>query len=150
MTEENDSSKPSNKSGVYLHVSKKGGCSNRWSLLHTLAVVGGFIVWWPIGLFMLFWVLDGRRVSDLPGVLNRAWSWVQNTKAFAGRNLGSGLESSSDNVVFNEYQQTQLDRIHEIREDIRRRKDRFENFRADTKRRADEDEFKRFMNESPL
>jgi len=150
MTEENVSKQPSDKSGVQIRVSTKGGCSSRWSLLNTAAVVGGFIIWWPVGLFLLFWVLNDRNASEVPKFLERGWSWFQSNKSQADWSFGFGREHSSDNVIFNEYQQTQFDRIHEIREDIRRRKERFEDFRAGGKRRADEEEFKRFMNESPL
>ena len=54
-----------------------------------------------------------------------------------------------DNVVFNEYQQTQYDRIREIKEEIKSRANRFSEFRMDAKRRADQEEFNRFMASGP-
>ena len=57
--------------------------------------------------------------------------------------------SDSDNSLFNEFQQTQYDRIREIKEEIADRSRRFQDYRADAKRRADEEEFNSFMSNSP-
>ena len=57
--------------------------------------------------------------------------------------------SGTGNQVFNEYQQTQFDRIREIKDEIKERARRFADFRSDAKRRADEEEFRRFMDDSP-
>lgn len=66
------------------------------------------------------------------------------------RRKKSGNESSeSDNSLFNEFQQTQYDRIREIKEEIKDRSNRFNEYRADAKRRADEEEFNNFMSSSP-
>ena len=69
---------------------------------------------------------------------------------FQGFKRGGGRAAQgSDNEIFNEYQQTQYDRISEIKEEIRTRARRFAEFRSDAKRRADEEEFRRFMDDSP-
>jgi hypothetical protein len=57
--------------------------------------------------------------------------------------------SQSGNVVFNEYQQTQYDRIRELKEEIKSRAQSFHLYRSDAKRRADEKEFKDFMSNNP-
>ena len=64
-------------------------------------------------------------------------------------NEGFSKDARSDNVVFNEFQQTQYDRIREIRDEIKERSRRFAQFRANAKRRADEEEFNRFMGDAP-
>jgi len=65
-------------------------------------------------------------------------------------NLVSGSSNLSANVkgensVFDEFQQTQYDRIVEIKEEIKNRARSFKEFRSDAKRREDEAEFKEFM-----
>lgn len=121
-----------------------GSWSNggKWSGVNIAAMVLGFILFWPIGLFILFWIMSGRSVKQLPEKMRETWrsftGWGDNTK-----------RASSDNVVFNEYQQTQFDRIREIKEEIKERGKRFSDFRADAKRRADEEEFNRFMSSAP-
>ena len=53
------------------------------------------------------------------------------------RNEGFSKDARSDNVVFNEFQQTQYDRIKEIREEIRQRSRRFAEFRVKANRARD-------------
>ena len=60
-----------------------------------------------------------------------------------------GSYSRSDNIVFNEYQQTQYDRIREIKDETDSRAKNFAEFRNDAQRRKDEEEFNRFMSSSP-
>lgn len=113
----------------------------RWSGLNIAAMVFGFILFWPVGLFVLFWILSGRQAAELPGAMRNLWASL-----FGGERIHAG---GSDNVVFNEYQQTQFDRIRELKEEIRSRAKRFGEFRMDAKRRADQEEFDRFMSSSP-
>ena len=83
----------------------------------------------------------GRSVKELPDSMRRQWSRMKGG--------WSSPSDGSDNVVFDEYQQTQYDRIREIRDEIKDRSRRFARFREDAKRRADEEEFNRFMSETP-
>jgi len=107
-------------------------------------MVLGFVFFWPIGLLILFWILSGRNVQTLPGAIRQQWShFSDHWSGFSGDNVRSG------NVVFNDFQSTQHDRIREIKEEIKVRSQRFNAFRADAKRRADEEEFNRFMSSAP-
>lgn len=120
-----------------------GPCGKgKWTPINIAAMVLGFVVFWPIGLVLLFWILSGRDVQELPGAIRQKWSQY----ATGGSSHANG---ESDNAVFNDYQQTQYDRIAEIKQEIKDRARRFREFRADAKRRADEDEFKQFMDRKP-
>jgi len=57
--------------------------------------------------------------------------------------------AASHNSVFEEFQQTQYDRIAEIKEEISERARRFNEFRSDAKRRAEEEAFNSFMANRP-
>ena len=121
--------------------SRHGGCGKgNWSPVNIFAMVLGFVLFWPVGLVILFWILKGRNVKDLPAASKKQWK-----KMFAS----DSEHSESDNVVFNEYQQTQFDRIMELKEEIKARARRFRDYRGDAKRRADETEFKEFMSNNP-
>lgn len=119
------------------------GSRGNWSGLNIAAMVVGFMVFWPVGLFMLYWIIKGRSVKELPQSIREQWSKM--TGSWHGHGDGP-----SNNVVFNEFQQTQYDRIREIRDEIKERSSRFAEFRAKVKRRADEEEFNRFMDEPPV
>ena len=122
------------------------GRKGSWSGFNIAAMVLGFIIFWPLGLFILFWVMSGRNVKELPQGVRDTWG-----RMTGHWNNGNGVYStgSNDNAVFNEYQDAQYDRIREIREEIKERTRRFSEFRANAKRRADEEEFSRFMNDTP-
>jgi len=104
-----------------------------------IPMVIGFVFFWPVGLVILYWIIRGRDVRDLPAAAREKWSQM------FGRSKGG----PSGNIVFEEYQQTQYDRIREIKEEIRERGRRFADFREDAKRRADQEEFNQFMASSP-
>ena len=126
------------------HENRCGDWSGRgdWSGFNIAAMVLGFVFFWPVGLFFLYWILKGRSVKDLPRATRRKWHRM------TGGQPRPGVEAS-DNEVFNEYQQTQFDRIREIKAEIKDRSRRFAEFRANARRRADEEEFSRFMSEAP-
>ena len=128
-----------------------GGCSwgkksGNWSGFNIAAMVFGFILFWPLGLFILFWNMSGRSVKELPNWIRQTWSRVT---GLWGGDTGVHGANYSGNVVFNDYQETQYDRIREIKDEIKERSQRFKNFRDDAKRRADQEEFDRFMSNSP-
>lgn len=124
----------------------KGSCSKgNWSPLNIGAMVFAFVLFWPIGLFVLYWNISGRDACDLPSAVKEKWSSMFNRNS-------SSLESASStshNSVFEEFQQTQYDRITEIKEEIKERAKRFNEYRSDAKRREEEEEFNKFMANRP-
>lgn len=120
------------------HLGEKGN----WSPMNIGAMVVGFVFFWPIGLVLLYWNIKGRDVRDLPGTIKEKWADMRGRKC-------KSEAAGSDNSLFNEFQQTQYDRIREIKEEIKERARRFQDFRADAKRRADEEEFNQFMANNP-
>ena len=120
-------------------------CGGNWSGLNIAAMVVGFVLFWPIGLFLLFWIFTGRDVQEFPDAVRSLWSRVDDV----WRGNGSDSRATTENVVFNEFQQAQFERIREIKDDIKERARRFRGFRARAKRRADEEEFNQFMSDAP-
>lgn len=119
-----------------------GFCSGgNWSGINIAIMVVSFVFFWPVGLLVLYWILKGRDARDLPAAIR--------DKIQTSTGLWGSKHSYSGNVVFNEFQQTQYDRIREIKDEIKERSNRFKDFRSDAKRRADEEEFNRFMSSSP-
>ena len=119
------------------------GSKGNWSGINIAAMVLGFVIFWPIGLFILYWIVTGRSVSEIPRKMRNQWSKLTRKSEFNGNH-------TTDNTVFNEFQQTQYDRIREIKDEIKERSRRFSEFRENAKRRADEEEFNRFMSEAPV
>ena len=117
----------------------KGGCAKgNWSGFNIAAMVIGFVLFWPLGLVVLYWNITGRNIQDLPPAIQQKWNAV-----FSG--VKNHKDSEGENSVFDEFQQTQYDRISEIKEEIKSRASNFKIFKSDAKREADEVEFKDFM-----
>ncbi len=112
----------------------------QWSGVNIAIMVFSFVFFWPAGLVVLYWIMTGRNAVELPAALKEKMSglWRQ-----------SGARESQSNRVFDEYQQTQYDRIREIKDEIKERSRRFEAFRRTAKRRADQEEFNQFMASTP-
>ncbi|MCB1788277.1 MAG: DUF2852 domain-containing protein [Gammaproteobacteria bacterium] len=137
-----DYSHPGHVRGRCVEGAMRSCCGGHWSGANIAAMVLGFVLFPPLGLAVLIWTMMGRPIQDLPGWVREKWT----------RMFGKGGTRSSDeneNVVFNEYQQTQYDRISEIKEEIKRRAEAFRTFRFDAKRRADRREFDDFMSSNP-
>jgi len=121
---------------------RRGRRGSNWSGINIFSMILGFVFFWPVGLVVLFWILAGHNVLDLPAAVKDKW---QALRSGTDLDLSFKLDSSTDNVVFNEYQQTQHDKIREIKHEIAERSKRFNNWRADAQRRVDEAEFEAFM-----
>lgn len=141
-----ESDRPFNQSWGHCGGGRRGrpGRKNGWSPVNTAAMVIGFIFFWPVGLLILFWICSGRHVQDLPAAIQHKWSM------FFGKSHCSERSARHENTVFSDYQQTQYDRISEIKEEIKERERRFKEYRTDTKKREDEKEFNDFMSDSPV
>lgn len=118
-------------------------CKGHWSGMNIAAMIIGFIVFPPLGFIVLFWTLTGHPIQELPGWVRDKWN------EYAGGDK-KVKRADSDNVVFREYQQTQYDRINELKEEIRKRAERFTAFRSDARRRKDQEEFDAFMSSAPV
>ncbi len=122
---------------------KEGRCSGgHWSAANITAMVLGFIIFAPIGFVILVWSILGNPVQELPSWIRSQWNRFFRGGSFKPVN-------SEENVVFNEYQETQHDRIREIKEEIRKRAEAFGEFRTNAQRRKDQKEFDDFMANKP-
>lgn len=105
-------------------------CGAKWSAVNIVALVLGFVAFWPIGLLVLFYILSGGDMAD---TFNRAKSWVSG--------LGSGQSySASGNATFDQYREDTLRRMEDEQQ-------AFGDFMERLKRARDKEEFERFMNE---
>lgn len=105
-------------------------CGAKWSSANIVALVLGFVVLWPVGLLVLFYILSGGDMAD---TFNRAKSWVSG--------LGSSQSHAhSGNAAFDQYRDETLRRLEEEQQ-------AFGDFMERLKRARDQEEFERFMNE---
>jgi hypothetical protein len=126
-----------------------------WSPITILAMVLGFIVFWPLGLAVLAYVLWGERFGWSP---DRAERWVNKQKQWAGwcrgqsnhHHAGRGWGASmTGNAAFDEYRADQLKRLDEERRRLDDEVHEFHEYLRNLHMARDREEFDRFMRERP-
>lgn len=128
--------------GHHSHCAMRRCSKGHWSGANIAAMVLGFVIFPPLGLAVLAWTILDHPIQELPGWLRDKWNQVF-------RSHSVDPERGSDNSVFNDFQQTQYDRIQEIKEEIRKRTEAFRAYRENKKRRHDQQEFEDFMSGKP-
>ena len=117
-----------------------------WSPLTIVLMLLGFVVFWPLGLAVLAYILWGQRFS---GPADRAERWINRQKQWAGR-CGSrhgfaGQGFSSGNAAFDAYREEQLKRLDEERRKLDEEINEFQDYLRNLHMARDREEFDRFM-----
>ncbi len=116
-------------------------CSNkRWTPLNILLMVIGFILFWPLGLAMLAWIVWGdeiRRMADEFRSRFGSFSQAVPVRPYAAPGTG--------NMAFDEYRARELKRLEEERRKVEAMRADFEEFLRDVRRAKDQEEFEKFM-----
>ncbi|MDQ0315225.1 DUF2852 domain-containing protein [Amorphus orientalis] len=116
-----------------------------WTPLTVFLMVLGFIVFWPLGLAMLAYILWGdhfhRVADDARGHFKGCSRNMRKMKdtAFAAGVGGTG------NVAFDEYRERELKRLEEERRKLDTMRAEFDDFLRNLRRAKDQEEFDRFM-----
>ncbi len=116
-------------------------CSNRrWSPLNIVLMILGFVVFWPLGLAMLAWIIWGDEIRRIAG------GWKSQFGSMS-RSAPTWTHSASatGNMAFDEYRAKELKRLEEERRKIDAMRAEFEEFLNEVRRAKDQEEFERFM-----
>ncbi|MCB1437596.1 MAG: DUF2852 domain-containing protein [Rhodobiaceae bacterium] len=113
-----------------------------WIILMIL----GFVVFWPVGLALLFYLIwSGRMGCRKHGPAGR-WHFEEKARQFAGRNFSKFRMAPSGNSAFDEYREETLKRLEREHEEFRdflqqlrhaRDKAEFDQFMADRRKKDD-------------
>ncbi|MBZ0162049.1 MAG: DUF2852 domain-containing protein [Notoacmeibacter sp.] len=108
-------------------------------------MVLGFIVFWPLGLAMLAYILWGDRLEGFKRDVNRATDGV-----FAGcrghhRKHRHGMYGRTGNVAFDDWRAKELERLEEERRKLDEMREEFDSYMRELRRAKDQEEFDRFM-----
>lgn len=104
-------------------------------------MVLGFIVFWPLGLAMLAYIIWGDRLDGFKRDANQA------TDSFfrACRGRGHHRHARTGNVAFDDWRADELKRLDEERRKLNEMREEFEDYVRELRRAKDQDEFDRFM-----
>jgi hypothetical protein len=116
---------------------------SHWSPLHVLAVIGGFVIWWPLGLAALAYCLWGNRFPR--DQVREGFDRIKTE--FGGFARDHRGWSATGNAAFDEYRTETLRRLDEERRKLEEEGRAFAEFMRNLRRARDKEEFDRFMAE---
>ena len=121
----------------------------QWGPLTIALMVLGFVVWFPLGLAMLAYILWGEMFG---GSAEKAEAWAQKSKAWCrdqsfNHKHNGWSRHSSGNAAFDDYRAEQLKRLDEERKRLDEEIHEFHEYMRNLRMARDREEFDRFMRE---
>jgi hypothetical protein len=120
-----------------------------WTPATIALMVLGFMVFWPLGLAMLAYIIWGDRLDGFKRDVNQATdgffaSCKGRGRHRRGRHGGFGR---TGNVAFDDWRDAELARIEEERRKLDEMRAEFDGYMRELRRAKDQEEFDRFMAE---
>lgn len=118
-----------------------------WTPATIALMVLGFVVFWPLGLAMLAYIIWGDRLDGFKRDVNRATDGIFagcRRRANKAHDWGHG-SSRTGNVAFDEWRDTELERLAEERRKLDDALAEFDEYARELRRAKDKEEFDRFM-----
>lgn len=112
-----------------------------WTPATVALMVLGFVVFWPLGLAMLAYILFGEKFQSFKREANRkadtAFAWCRTNSYSASGSTG--------NVAFDDWRKAELERLDEERRRLDEMRAEFDTYARELRRAKDQEEFDRFM-----
>lgn len=115
-----------------------------WSPVTIGLMVLGFVVFWPLGLAMLAYILWGDRLPGLAHDAREQWNASPLAQGLSSGRGFSGVHPTG-NAAFDDYRARELKRLEEERARIDEMRAEFDAFLRELRRARDQEEFDRFM-----
>ncbi|MGD9915247.1 MAG: DUF2852 domain-containing protein [Rhizobiaceae bacterium] len=114
-----------------------------WTPATIALMVIGFMVFWPLGLAMLAYIIWGDRLDGFKRDVN------SKTDGFfascRGRHRGHRGYGRTGNVAFDDWREKELERLAEERRKLEEMRSEFDTYARELRRAKDQQEFDRFM-----
>jgi len=121
-----------------------------WTPATIALMVIGFMVFWPLGLAMLAYIIWGDRLDGFKRDVNRTtdglFAGCRRTADKAHR-WGHGHRGHTGNVAFDDWREKELERLHEERRKLDELLNEFDTYARELRRAKDQEEFDRFMSQ---
>ena len=122
----------------------------QWGPVTIALMVLGFVIFWPLGLAMLAYILWGEMfggsAEKAEGWINQKKAWCQNNNyRHGGFGHRGDWRNSSGNAAFDEYRAEQLKRLDEERKRLDEEINAFHEHMRNLRMARDREEFDRFM-----
>lgn len=120
-----------------------------WTPATIALMVLGFVVFWPLGLAMLAYIIWGDRLDGFKRDVNRATDEVfagcRRASRWGRHNRGFSASPRTGNVAFDDWRDAEMKRLEEERRKLDEMRNEFDEYLRELRRAKDQDEFDRFM-----
>ena len=119
-----------------------------WTPATIALMVLGFVVFWPLGLAMLAYIIFGDRLKSFKKDANDTMDGMFascRSKFRGGRH--AAFRSATGNVAFDDWRDAELARLDEERRKLDEMREEFDAYSRELRRAKDQEEFDRFMRE---
>ena len=117
-----------------------------WTPATIALMVLGFIVFWPLGLAMLAYILFGDRLHAFKREANdKMDGFYKSCRRGGWHGRGRGWHHDTGNVAFDDWRKAELERIEEERRKLDAMREEFDGYLRELRRAKDQEEFDRFM-----
>lgn len=115
-----------------------------WTPATIAMMVLGFVIFWPLGLAMLAYILFGERLRSFKKDANNSVdgfcsSFKRKSQRYGRPNFGTG------NVAFDDWRDAELSRLDEERRKLDEMREQFDEYARELRRAKDQEDFDRFM-----
>lgn len=119
-----------------------------WTPATIALMVLGFVVFWPLGLAMLAYILWGDRLDGFKRDVNQATDgFFAACRGRGGRGRHRGFQPRTGNVAFDDWREKEMERIEAERRKLEEMREEFDSYLRELRRAKDQEEFDRFMGE---
>lgn len=121
-----------------------------WTPVTIAMMVLGFMVFWPLGLAMIAYIIWGERLDEFKSEMNNATDGFFRSCRSSGRgsNRKSGFgrpHHGTGNAAFDDWRDEELQRLDEERRKLDAMRKEFDAHMRDLRRARDKEEFDEFM-----
>ncbi|MEL6946201.1 MAG: DUF2852 domain-containing protein [Pseudomonadota bacterium] len=113
-----------------------------WTPVTIAMMIIGFMIFWPLGLAMLAYIIWGDRLDKFKSDVNKATDKAADIFA---KGPGSFTNSRTGNVAFDDWREAELKRLHEERMRLDEMRAEFDDYARELRRAKDQEDFDRFM-----
>lgn len=116
-----------------------------WNPATIALMVLGFVVFWPLGLAMLAYILFGDRLHNFKREANAAVDRGFGRCREQFRSHGFAGYNGSGNAAFDDWRRGELERIENERRKLDEMRAEFDDYVSELRRAKDQEEFSKFM-----
>ena len=116
-----------------------------WTPITIAMMIGGFMIFWPLGLAMIAYIIWGDRLDQFKTDVNKATDNMSGMMKKGATFARRGTFERTGNVAFDDWREAELDRLDEERRKLDNMRAEFDDYARELRRAKDQDEFDKFM-----